>query len=554
MTQKLHATLAQTNPIVGDIPFNLELIRKAVHKSPENTDMIVFPEMALCGYSPEDLVLDPFFMDHVEKTVAQIAEESTGHGKHLILPAPWRHEGKIYNAAHVIANGKILSTITKKTLPHYGVFNEARLFSPGLDYDPVTIKDTKIGIIICEDMWQPDTAARLKSRGAEMLIVCNASPYDREKHNMRRRIAAQRVSETGLPLLYVNLCGAQDDIIFDGASFALNETGALVFQAPEFVENSHHMLWEKAPGGQWLCQAENLVQPYTQTESMYCAAMTGLRDYVFKNGFSGVLVGLSGGIDSALSAAIAVDALGRDMVHCVMLPSRFTSKESTEDAQACARLLGVHYEVISIESAVKAFEATLSSHFTAHTPEIAHQNIQARCRGVILMALSNATGKMLLSTGNKSEIATGYATLYGDMCGGYNAIKDIYKTQIYELSRWRNENRPHHALGAQGAVMPDRILVKKPTAELKANQTDQDTLPPYETLDAILSCLIEENLEPDDIVNKGFERETVSSIWHMLNAAEYKRRQAPPGPKISSRALGSDRRFPITNNFYKTAL
>ena len=407
----------------------------------------------------------------------------------------------------------------------------------------------KLGILICEDMWFPDVADNLKKKGAEILVVPNASPFDSRKNDIRSNYARKRARETGLPLIYVNQTGGQDELIFDGLSFILRADGQPILQGKEFEEGIYHDILTENAQGQWFAATQTINQPYEQPESIYQALMTGLRDYITKNNFSGVLIGISGGIDSALSATIAVDALGPEMVHGVFMPSRFTSQDSLEDAKALAKNLGIHLDNISIENPVQAFGEILKPHFTSETPSITFENIQPRTRGLILMALSNATGYMVLSTGNKSEVAVGYATLYGDMCGGFNVLKDIYKTEVYELSNWRNTHRPKSALGPIGAMIPARSITKAPTAELKDNQTDQDTLPPYDELDGILNCLIEEDLGVDEIVNRGHDRETVARVWKMLDNAEYKRRQAAPGVKITTRAFGRDRRYPITNHF-----
>ncbi len=531
----LHITLAQINPTVGDLACNLGKIRKIRDNAPDNTDLIVFPEMVVCGYPPEDLVLKPFFLDKIEESIQSLVQESANHKAFMLISTPWRIDGKIYNAVHLIGDGEIQNTILKHNLANGGIFDEVRIFESSALASPVDFKGHKLGVIICEDMWSPDAAEKLKSDGADLLISINASPYEIDKDHLRQEQARARINETGLPLIYVNQCGGQDELVFDGASFIMNTDGEITEQLAEFEEEIRHVTThsDSAP----LNKKELNINA-----QIYKALTTGLRDYISKNNFPGVLIGLSGGIDSALTAAIAVDALGKAAVHCVMMPSKYTSQDSLDDAKECAKNLGVHYDIISIESAVDTFEEELTPHLNKGTPETTHQNIQSRCRGLILMALSNSTGKMVLSTGNKSEMAVGYATLYGDMCGGFNVLKDVYKTQAYDLSRWRNE---------QELIIPERIITKAPTAELKENQTDQDSLPPYEELDDILHCLIEKDLSASEIINKGHKAETVQKIWHMLERAEYKRRQAPPGVKITSRAFGRDRRYPITNGFMK---
>ena len=545
----LHITLAQVNPIVGNIDYNLNKIRKVRDESPATTNLIIYPELALCGYPPEDLVLKPFFLARVQEAVDALVAESAQDTKYLAISVPQKLPGDIKSALHIIGEGKSLATIYKHNLPNYGVFDERRIFTPGALGDPVVLHGHKLGFIICEDTWMPESAAHLKAQGAELLISVNASPYEVTKHEQRMMIARARVKETGLPLIYVNMCGGQDEIVFDGASFVMNERADVIVQAEEFVEDIIHTTWSRA-GSHWLCTTDTRKPLHDKIEAIYQAAMTGLRDYVNKNGFPGVLIGMSGGVDSALSAALAVDALGAERVHGVMMPSRYTSEESHRDAAESCRLLGMRYDVISIAAQVQAFEQELGPHFNEDTPDITHQNIQSRCRGVTLMALSNANGKMVLSTGNKSEVAVGYATLYGDMCGGFNALKDIYKTQVYELCAFRNAHVPDHSFGPPGIVIPANVLTKAPTAELKPGQKDQDSLPPYDVLDSILTGLIEHDWDVGTIVRtSGHDAALVERVWRMLDIAEYKRRQAAPGPKITSRSFGRERRYPITNHF-----
>lgn len=544
---KLCITLAQLNPLVGDIAGNLERARKVITSHAEKSDLIIFPELFVCGYPPEDLVLKPSFMDVVEKAVLQFSKTVTD--THILLPCPRRQDGKIYNAVHMIGDGKILHTRFKYHLPNYGVFDEMRIFSSGPLPEPIPFQGHKLGVMICEDTWFGDVPAHLKAQGADILISLNASPFEIGKVAQRHKICTDRTKETGLPLIYINQIGGQDEVVFDGASFALNENGDAIMQAEEFAEDIITMIWEKSPTGNWLCATGELKRRREGPELVYQAALLGLRDYVTKNGFPGILLGMSGGIDSALSAALAVDALGPDAVHCVMMPSLYTSQDSLDDAAACCAALGTSLDSIAIHEPVDAFERNLATHFTAMTPDITHQNIQPRSRGVILMALSNATGKMVLSTGNKSEVATGYATLYGDMCGGFNALKDIYKTTVYAMSEWRNQKKPDHAFGPAGVVIPDNILTKAPTAELKPGQKDQDSLPPYDALDDILRGLIEQDLDIQAIAARGHDAETVARVSQMVARAEYKRRQSAPGVKISARSFGRERRYPMTNSF-----
>lgn len=530
--EKLSIALAQINPVVGDLAGNRDKVIGAVKAAPPDTGLVVFPELVLCGYPPEDLVLKPSFLDAVDQEIKHLANYSRAHNAALLVGAPVRENGKLYNAAHLIGAGKILATIRKHHLPNYGVFDEKRVFSSASLADPVDYKGHRLGIMICEDMWYPDSARHLKDRGAGILIVPNASPFDLRNRQARHDQARARAVETGLPLIYVNQWGGQDDLVFDGGSFVLDAKGQYVLRGQDFCDD---LISTSAPG--------MIAAPMDDKEALYHALMTGLHDYVDKNGFPGVILGLSGGIDSALSAAIAVDALGPDRVRGVMMPSQYTSRDSLEDAAILARNLGIRLDTIGIENAVNSFEQHLAPFLTPATPGVVYENIQPRCRGVILMALSNAEGFMVLSTGNKSEMAVGYATLYGDMCGGFNILKDVYKTKVYELARWRNDDV------AGGAVIPERSLTKAPTAELKPGQTDQDTLPPYSVLDKILEGFIEYDQGPADLIAAGFDTETVHRVWRMVDRAEHKRRQSPPGPRVTFRAFGRDRRHPITNGF-----
>ncbi len=527
MTLPLDIILAQLNPTVGDLDSNLNKIRKAWDTNPES-DLIVFSEMILIGYPADDLVLKPNFIDQVEEKIKILVEESKDKKPYILVGTPWRDDGKLYNAALLIGDGKIQHTVFKHILPNTGVFDEKRYFAYGGDLpDIFEFKGTKLGILICEDLWSDKVALHLKKLGAEILISAHGSPFHYNKVSRRQAIASARVKETKLPLVYVNQVGGQDDLIFDGHSFVMDKDGNITHQLPAFEES---ITSTKTP---------TLAKELPLEESLYKAVTLGLQDYIQKNGFKGILIGLSGGIDSALSAAIAVDALGAKNVHCVMMPSPYTSQDSLDDAAECAKLLGVQLDTIEITDAMTAFDDMLNGFIDKNTTTTTFENIQSRLRGMVLMALSNETGKMLLSTGNKAEMAVGYATLYGDMCGGYNAIKDLYKGQVYALSKWRNTQSP---------VIPERIITKAPTAELKHDQTDQDTLPPYDVLDDILEHLIEKDMAVEDIPH---DRETVLHVWKMLNAAEYKRRQSPPGAKVTPKAFGRDRRYPITNGFLK---
>jgi NAD+ synthase len=549
MTDSLRITIAQLNPTVGDIDGNVAQILQAREQAARlHTDLVVLTELVVTGYPPEDLVLKPFFQDKVEAAVQGLAQITDDGGPGLVLGAPWREDGKLYNAALLLDGGEIVGTRLKHHLPNYGVFDEMRVFAVGPMPGPVPFRGVRLGMMVCEDMWFEDVAECLEESGAEILVCINSSPYESDKTDERLNLAVARVSETGLPMVYVNQVGGQDELVFDGASFVLDAGHKLTFQAPAYQSHVALTQWTRN-GEAWECAVGEIEKHPEGLEAIYRAMMLGLRDYVGKNGFPGVLIGLSGGIDSALTAAVAIDALGPDRVRTVMMPSPYTSKESLEDASACAELLGARLDEISIGPAMEAFETMLKPLFEGHEPDETEENIQARARGITLMALSNKFGNMVVSTGNKSEMSVGYATLYGDMCGGYSVLKDVYKTDVFRLADWRNQVRPPDALGPEGRVIPERIITKPPSAELKPDQTDQDTLPPYEELDDILKCLIEHEKGIEEIVARGHEHATVARVWRMLDIAEYKRRQAPPGVKLTRKAFGKERRYPITNAF-----
>jgi len=548
MPDRFRIALAQLNPVMGDIAGNLKRARDA-RRQAGNADVILFSELFIVGYSPEDLVLKPALQEDARAAVEELARDTADNGPAILMGAPWVEEGKLYNAMLLLEGGKIAGKSYKIDLPNYGVFDEKRVFAPGPSPRPLTFRGTKLGVPICEDIWKQDVTAALADVGAEILCVPNGSPFEAGKEDVRLELARSRVRETGLPLVYLNQLGGQDEVVYDGASFVLNADGAIAVALPGWEERVVVTDWQRDAGGKWVCAPGDRFVAEDRSSQVYHAMMLALRDYVNKNRFPGVVLGLSGGIDSALSAVVAVDALGAERVRCVMLPSRYTSRESLEDADACARLLGVGYETIEIERAVKAMGETLSPVVAGTQTDTSEENIQSRLRGVILMALSNKFGPMVLTTGNKSEMSVGYATLYGDMCGGYNVLKDIYKTEVFRLSHWRNKNSPAGALGPRGVVIPERIITKPPTAELRANQTDQDSLPPYDVLDGILECLVEQECSFEDTVARGYDPATVKRVEHLLYVSEYKRRQAPPGVKISSRNFGRDRRYPITNAF-----
>lgn len=548
MSKHFTITLAQLNPTVGDIESNIKKILDVYKNHKKTSDLVVYTEMIVSGYPTDDLVLKPFFIDRVMSAVEKLAAEIDGEGAGLLISAPWRDQGKIYNAALLLHGGKILAKRFKHHLPNYGVFDEVRVFAKGELSLPVEFKGAKLGVLTCEDMWFPDVAGHLAKNGAEILVVPNGSPYEIDKHHIRLDHARARVRETGLPMLYVNQVGGQDELVFDGASFVVDDKGKIISQLPSHIEYVTTTVWET--GKNWVCKSfEAPVTLYEGSEQVYQTLVLGLRDYVNKNGFPGVLLGMSGGIDSALTAAIAVDALGADRVRCFMMPSPYTSKDSVDDASECAKLLGIRHGSVGIEPAMKAFDTMMREAANQNAVGITAENIQARSRGVFLMAMSNATGYMVLSTGNKSEISVGYATLYGDMCGGFNALKDVYKMMVFELSKWRNQSHPQGAKGPAGRVIPERIISKPPSAELRPDQKDEDSLPPYPVLDDILQCMVEKEMNVAEIVARGYPIETVNRVWKLLDRAEYKRRQSCPGVKISRKAFGRDRRYPIVNKF-----
>jgi len=549
MTDRLKIALAQLNPTVGDIPLNVGKIRAARAEVAGSADLVVYTELMVAGYPPEDLVLKPAFQDDVEAAVRSLAQETADGGPAMLVPTPWRDGGKLYNAVLLLDRGEIAAVRLKYDLPNYNVFDEKRIFAVGPMPGPINFRDVRLGVPICEDIWSDEVVECLVETGAELLLVPNGSPFDISKPDHRLNIVVSRVTESGLPLAYINQVGGQDELVFDGGSFVVNADFETPVRLPTFEEAVVITDWRRGADGRWACQAGERTEPVEGLAAIYRAMTLGLRDYVTKNRFPGVLLGLSGGIDSALSAAVAVDALGPERVWCVMLPSIFTSRESLDDAARCAQLLGARLETVSIAPAVDAFEAELASLFKGRERDIAEENLQSRARAVVLMALSNKFGQMLLTTGNKSEMSVGYATIYGDMAGGYSVLKDVYKTTVFALARWRNQQRPQGALGPDGRVVPENIITKPPSAELRPEQRDEDSLPPYERLDDILECLVEREMAFEAIVERGHAPEVVKRIEHLLYVAEYKRRQAPPGVKISQRAFGRDRRYPITNGF-----
>ncbi len=547
MKDRFRIALAQLNPCMGDIAGNLAKARSARAEA-RDAEIVLFSELFITGYPPEDLVLKRSLQDDAREAVAALAKDTADGGPAVLIGLPWRESGKLYNAVALLDNGRIAGRTFKHDLPNYGVFDEKRVFSPGPLTGPFDIRGVRIGVPICEDIWTPEVVECMAETGGEIMLVPNGSPFEAGKEDVRLNLVAARVTEAGRPLIYLNQVGGQDELVFDGASLVVNADRSVAWALPAWEEKIAVTEWRHTGLG-WVCEPGERAPAEERSQSVYHAMMLGLRDYVNKNRFSGVVLGLSGGIDSALSAAVAVDALGRDRVRCVMMPSRYTSDESLEDAQECAQLLNVPYETIPIERPVDAFGDTLRPVFAGRTPDTTEENIQSRIRGLLLMAISNKFGPMVLTTGNKSEMSVGYATLYGDMCGGYNVLKDIYKMEVFRLSRWRNQMLPRGALGPPGRVIPERIITKPPSAELKPNQTDQDSLPPYEVLDGILECLVEKEMSFEEVVAKGFEPATVKRVEHLLYISEYKRRQAPPGVKIGPRNFGRDRRYPITNAF-----
>ncbi|MFA5900006.1 MAG: NAD+ synthase [Hyphomicrobium sp.] len=544
----LKIALAQADPTVGDIDGNIALVGELRARAASlGADLIVFPELFVTGYPPEDLVLKPAFALAARAGVEAFARDA-GSGPAVLVGTVWPEAGHVYNAVVLIDHGRVEAVRYKVDLPNYGVFDEKRVFTAGPLPGPINCRGVRLGVPICEDIWGNEVVECLAETGAEILISPNGSPFDWTKPDVRMNIAVARVAESGLPLVYVNQVGGQDELVFDGASFVLNADHSLAVQLPAWEEQLAVTEWRRSDSG-WMCATGERAHIEEGDAAAYHACVLGVRDYVAKNGFPGVIVGLSGGIDSALVAAIAVDALGPARVDAVMMPYRYTSDESIRDAAACAKALGLSYQTLPIEDAVAGLTKALEPALKGTQAGTTEENLQARARGIILMALSNKFGGMVLTTGNKSEMSVGYATLYGDMNGGYNPVKDLYKMEVYRLARWRNGHVPKGGKGPVGEVIPESIVTKVPTAELRPNQTDQDSLPAYAVLDDILACLVEKEMPLAEIVARGHAAETVKHVERLLYLAEYKRRQAPPGVKISSRNFGRDRRYPIVNKF-----
>ncbi|RWN56495.1 NAD+ synthase [Mesorhizobium sp.] len=568
----LRIAVAQLNPTVGDVAGNLAKAREArADAARQGADIVLFTELFLAGYPPEDLVLKPAFLKACERAAQDFAGDTADGGPGFIIGTPLKRKSGTHNSIIFADGGKILAERYKLDLPNYGEFDEKRVFQAGPEIQgPVNFRGVRLGIPICEDIWgDVGVCETLAESGAEILLVPNGSPYYRGKVDVRHQIVIRQVIECGLPIIYANQLGGQDELIFDGASFAIGADKTLAFQMSQFEETVNVTTWKRnraaagaqnrnnaAAGAQlgngpdgWVCSEGPMSKIPEKEEADYRACMLGLRDYVNKNGFRNVVLGLSGGIDSAICAALAVDALGEERLRAVMMPYRYTSKDSLKDAEDCARALGCRYDIVPIFEPVDGFLHTLTQLFEGTKEGITEENLQSRARGTILMAISNKFGSMVVTTGNKSEMSVGYATLYGDMNGGFNPIKDLYKMQVYALARWRNTHVPPGALGPSGEVIPNNIIDKAPSAELRENQTDQDSLPPYPVLDDILECLVENEMGVDEIVARGHDRATVTRIEHLLYIAEYKRRQAAPGVKITKKNFGRDRRYPITNRF-----
>ena len=542
MAGGLKLALAQINLLVGDIDGNVAKILDYTARARDTygADLVVFPELALTSYPPEDLLLRREFIDRAEAGLARLRDGVRGTA--ILVGHPLRRDGRLYNAASVIGDGKVFATYLKHTLPNYAVFDEARYFTPGTEPCVVNLNGVALGVTICEDMWTDAPIAKSVAAGARAIVNINGSPYHVGKDRERRALAARHAGTHGVPLIYLNLVGGQDELVFDGQSFALDAKGELRLRAPAFVEGLYPL--EIGADASLRSAPESIAAEESEAASVYAALVLGVRDYIEKNRFAGAVLGLSGGIDSALTLCVAVDAIGPKRVEAVSMPSRYTAAMSIDDAQQQAQALGVRFRRISIEPVFEAFLNALKEEFKGLAPDTTEENIQARVRGVLLMAISNKTGKLVLTTGNKSEMAVGYATLYGDMAGGFAPIKDVPKTLVYRLAAWRNRER---------IVIPTRVIERAPSAELRPDQKDTDSLPPYDILDGILERYIEREQSAAEIVAAGFERTTVDRVLAMVERNEYKRRQAPPGVRITPRAFGRDRRYPITSGFSRAS-
>ncbi len=541
MASNLSLSLIQFNSIVGDLAGNAAKLRLA-HVRAQHIDLLIAPEMAITGYPCEDLILHTAFQDAAMAAVRQLAQDCA-IGPAMLVGGLWRDTGGLFNAAFLLEGGKIKEIRRKHCLPNDGVFDEARVFARGPAPTPMLWRSLRLGVLICEDLWHPEAVQGLGAHGLDAWIVLNASPFEPGKQARRLELAQAAQIICAAPLIYLNLVGGQDELVFDGASFLLNAQGGLAVQVPDFIEAQTLVRLDDQPATNAL---HLLSDPLAAT---WRACVLGMRDYVEKGRHTGVLLGLSGGVDSAVVAAMAVDALGAKRVMGVLLPSVYTSPESRAEALEVARMLGIETKEIPIAPGVAALTDLLAPHFAGRAADVTEENLQSRLRGVVLMALSNKLGMLLLSTGNKSEMAVGYATLYGDMNGAFNPLKDVYKTRVYDIARWRNAHHAPELRGPQGRVIPEFTLIRAPSAELRPDQKDQDSLPPYEVLDAILAQLIEGRASPADVVAQGFDPETVQRVARLLRLSEYKRRQAPPGPKVTTLNFGRDRRLPMTNGF-----
>lgn len=547
MAKKFTIAIAQLNFTVGDIEGNKNKIIEWRNKAVAlEADLIVFSELAITGYPPEDLVLKPAFQRSAIRAIKELAVITNDKKTGILVGGIEAKEGNVFNSAFLLSDGKISTSQAKYDLPNYGVFDEKRVFKAGSLPKPIGYRGIKLGVMICEDMWNLDAARALKT--SDILVSINGSPFETDKSKKRIDIAKAAIKVANKPIIYVNQVGGQDELVFDGSSFVLSHDAKLQVKLPEWQEKLYLTSWQKVQN-KWICSNSDVARKLEEDETIYQAMVTGLRDYVNKNDFPGVIIGLSGGIDSSLAALLAVDALGKDKVLGFMLPSKFTSKESKEDAEAVAKNLGVKLETISIDPSFTNFKETLKKSFAGKKEDVTEENIQSRIRGTILMALSNKLGHMVLSTGNKSEMSTGFATLYGDLCGGYSVLKDLYKTEVVRITNWRNKNLPQDCLGPKGKLIPDRVFTKPPSAELRPNQKDEDTLPPYKILDDILKKIVEGEMSQEDVIKAGHTKVTVEKVMKMLLQSEYKRRQSPPGVKITAKSFGRDRRYPITNKF-----
>ena len=548
MSENLNILLAQTNPIVGNIDHNRDLVLDIVSKN-KDADLIIFSELVLSGYPPEDLVLKSAFQNKVCDAFHEIMDASVESESYIIIGRPWKENEQLYNAAIVLHKGKVFHRHLKNTLPNYGVFDEKRIFAAGNESSLFEIKGNKIALFICEEIWDSETYKKVEGKDCDLVVTINASPFEYKKISQRENLAIELSKKINAPVIYVNQVGGQDEIVFDGSSFVA-DANKVLRRLPACESTSDLVAFNKTK--KEFSFSEKVFDEKSEEEILYSNLVLGLKDYIEKNNFPGVVIGISGGIDSAFSACVAVDALGSDKVKGIMMPSKYTSNASVEDATLLGKNLNIEMISLSIEEAALAYESTLKNVFEGTEQDITEENIQSRIRGMLLMAYSNKFGYMVMTNGNKSEVSVGYSTLYGDMCGGFSVIKDLYKVDVYNLAEWRNDNYPSISLHKKDNVVPVNIITKAPTAELKPNQKDEDSLPPYEILDKILYELVEKESSVTDIVNLGFNEDTVIKVQGLLYNSEYKRRQSAPGVKVSERNFGLDRRYPITNRFRDT--